>query len=95
VSRLPLLRRIIIDGHALRDICDEATVNELEVYIEKHVPHRPTVEIAYGQKKVDEESKAIEDFWKERGISVGVRTTLTQIPNSPRYAALKFEVYKR
>ena len=91
----PLLRRITINNHALADICDDATLNELEVYIEKHVPDRPTVETAYDQKKVDEMSKALENFWKERGISVGVRSTLTPIPKAPRYAALKFEVYKR
>jgi hypothetical protein len=39
-------------------------------------------------------SKAIEDYWKEQGVSVGVRTSLTSTPKAPRYAVLKFEVYK-
>lgn len=91
----PLLRRVAINQHALSDICNDAILDEEEIYIKKHVLDRPTVETAYDQRKVDEMSKALEDFWKERGISVGVRTTLTSIPKAPRYAALTFELYKR
>jgi hypothetical protein len=42
-----------------------------------------------------EMSKALEDFWKERGINVGVRTTLAPIPKALRYVALTLELYKR
>jgi len=80
---------------ALSDICNDAILDEQEIYLKKHVPDRVTVETAYDQKKVEEMSKALEDFWKERGINVGVRTTLAPIPKAPRYAALTLELYKR
>ena len=87
----PRLRRIvIIHQHAL---CDDA--GGLYDYLDAHLPDRIRVETAYDQTKVDEMSKAIEDFWKAQGINVGVRTTLTSIPTAPRYAVLKFEVYIR
>jgi hypothetical protein len=83
------LRRIVINQHALRDT---GNAGGLDNYLDKHLPDRITVETAYDQTKVDELSKAIEDFWKAQGIKVGVRTTLTFIPTAPRYAVLKFEV---
>jgi maltose-binding protein MalE len=89
---VPRLRRIVINQHALRDT---GNAGGLDDYLDKHLPDRITVETAYDQTKVDEMSKAIEDFWKEQGINVGVRTTLTSIPTAPRYAVLKFEVYRR
>ena len=95
VVAAPLLRRVVINQHAFGDACNDAILDEQQLYIEKHVPNRPRVETAYDQQKVDEMSKALEDFWKERGIIVEVRTTLTPMPHAPRYAALKFEVYKR
>lgn len=88
----PRLRRIVINQHALRDT---GNAGGLDDYLDKHLPDRITVETAYDQTKVDEMSRAIEDFWKAQGINVGVRTTLTSIPTAPRYAVLKFEVYRR
>jgi hypothetical protein len=87
----PRLRRIVINQHAL---CDTGNAGGLDDYLDKHLPDRISVETAYDQRKVDEMSKVIEEFWKEQGINVGVRTTLTSIPTAQRYAVLKFEVYK-
>ena len=87
----PRLRRIVIHQRAL---CDNGNDGGLYDYLDKHLPDRIRVETAYDQTKVDEMSNAIENFWKEQGINVGVRTTLTSIPRTPRYAVLKFEVYR-
>ena len=50
--------------------------------------------MTYDQKKVDDMKKVLEDFWRERGIAVEVRTSLTLVLAAPRYAFLEFEVYK-
>jgi|ERR1700733_4794909 hypothetical protein len=95
IATTTLVRRIVINQHELSNLCNGTILEEQELYLEKYAPDRPTVEATYDQKKADEMSKALEDFWKERGVNVGVRTTLTPMPNVPRSAVLKFEVYRR
>jgi len=59
---------------------------------------RPRVETAFDQNKVENMVKALEQFWKNRGIAVEVRVrvnNLTEVPNGSRYAVLEFDVYKQ
>jgi hypothetical protein len=74
---------------------NEEACNEEQNYLSAHLENRPTVETAYDQRKVDDMRKVLRDFWRARGISVEVRTTLTQLPNSARYAVLEFDVDKQ
>lgn len=74
---------------------NDAAVTKEEEYVEKHLQDRPRVETTYDQKKVDDMKKVLENFWKERGIAVEVRTTLTPVVTAPRYAFLEFDVYKQ
>jgi len=92
----PRLRRIATRHHGFDDATlNDATLNELEVYVAKHSQDLPTVETAFDQKKAGNMTKALEDFWKERGIAVEVRTTITRVAKPPRYAILEFDVYKQ
>jgi Cytochrome oxidase complex assembly protein 1 len=87
----PLLRRVVVthlgtfDGVALKKINDR-----LEL-----LDNRPRSETPYDQGQVDHMKRAIVEFWSQEGTSVGVRTTLTQVPLAPRYSVLEFDVYKQ
>jgi hypothetical protein len=70
-------------------------VKEEEEYVNKRVHDRPRVETFYDQKKVDDTRRALEGFWKARGITVEISTNLTQVPSAPRYAFLSFTVYQK
>jgi hypothetical protein len=92
----PLLRRIGVKPHGFDDATlNDTVLNEQEEYLKKHLKDGPMVETAYDQKKADEMKKAIEAFWKERGLKVKVRVTLTRLPDAPRYATLQFDEYKQ
>jgi hypothetical protein len=92
----PLLRRVGVKPHGFDDATlNDTVMNEQEEYVRKHLKDRPMVETVYNQKKADEMKKVFEDFWKERGIAVEVRTTLKPVPSAPRYATLEFDVYKQ
>lgn len=92
----PLLRRIIVKHRGFDDTAlNEKACNEEQDYLSAHLEDRPAVETAYDQRKVDDMRKVLKDFWQARGISVEVRTTLTQLPNSNRYAVLEFDVDKQ
>ncbi len=92
----PVLRRIFVKHRGFDDTgLNEKACNEEQNYPSAHLEDRPTVETAYVQRKVDDMRKVLKDFWRARGISVEVRTTLTQLPNSARYAVLEFDVDKQ
>jgi hypothetical protein len=92
----PLLRRIAVKhiGFTGDAALNDAIVDEEQKAIWKNPDESPKVETPYNQTKVDHMKEVLRDFWKERGITVEVRTTLTQVPNAPRYAALEFDVYR-
>jgi len=95
-AALLLLHRVQENHHGFDSLtCNEGTMNEEDEYLKEHAKNRPKVETAYDQKKVDEMKKALGDFWKEKGIAVEVRTTLTQLPKRPRYGILEFDVSKQ
>ena len=92
----PLLRRVEVRSHGFDDSTMNDTVrNEQEQYLEMHLRDRPSVETSYDQKKADAMKKVLEDFWKERGIAVEVRSTLKPVPHAPRYAVLELDEYKQ
>ncbi|HXY25767.1 MAG TPA: hypothetical protein VEI73_14020 [Candidatus Acidoferrum sp.] len=91
----PLLRRVAVKHHGFTDATLNDAIVEKEGERLGQLKDRQTVEAPYDQAKVNRMSRALEDFWKERGISVVVRITLTQVPNEPRYAILTFEVLKQ
>jgi hypothetical protein len=53
----------------------------------------PKVESRYDPQKIDSAKKALQDMWKERGVTVRVRTTLERIANM-RAVMLDFVVSK-
>ena len=96
ITAAPLLRRVETKHHGFDGATlNDAKLSELEAYEVKYRQDLPTVETAYDQKKVDNMKKVLEDFWKERGIAVEVRTTVTQVAKARRYAVLEFDVYKQ
>jgi hypothetical protein len=91
-----LLRNIRVKPHGFDDATlNDTVLGEREEYLKKHLKDGPMVETAYDQKKADEMKKAIEAFWKERGLKVKVRVTLKPLPQAPRYATLEFDEYKQ
>ena len=92
----PLLRGIVVRPHGFDDATlNDTVLDEQKEYVNKHLKNGPTVETVYDQKKADEMKKVLEDFWKERGVTVEVRATLKQPPITPRYAILEFDIYKQ
>lgn len=92
----PLLRRVAVKHHGFNDATlNDAKLSELEAYEGEHRQDLPKVETRYDQKEADAMKSVLENFWKERGITVDVRTSLNRVPNAPRYAILEFDVYKR
>ena len=92
----PLLRRVVVKhiGFTGDAALNDAIVDEEWKSIRKLPDECPRVETPYDQAKVDHMKEVLRDFWKERGITVEVRTTLTQVPNASRYAILEFDVYR-
>ena len=90
-----LLRRVAVK-HPGCITCNDTILNAEEEYVRKRVDGGPefvfSLEPLYDQKKVSEVKKALEGFWKERGIAVEVSTNRTQVTNASRYAVLEFEV---
>jgi len=91
----PLLRRVVVKHHGFTDASLNDAIVEKEGERLDQLKDRQTVEAPYDQAKVDRMKQALEDFWKERGITVVVHTTLTPVANAPRYAILAFEVLKQ
>jgi maltose-binding protein MalE len=91
-SATPMLRRVLV-RHISDSVLEDTTVKEEEQ--KTRLVDRPTAEMRYDQTKTDNVKKALVEFWKEKGITVDVRTTLTEIPNAPGRAELGFAVYKR
>lgn len=91
----PLLRRMAVKRHGFTDAIMNDAIVEKEGERLGQLKDRQTVEAPYDQAKVDKMKQALEDFWKERGVTVVVRTTLTPAPHAPRYAILTFEVVKQ
>lgn len=90
-----LLHRIEVKHHDFASTAlNDTVVNEERASLNQ-LSGRLAVETAYDQAKADAMTKALEDFWSERGITVEVRTTLTPWPRSARYANLEFDVYKQ
>jgi len=87
----PLLRRIVVKH--LGEF-NEAAQRELTKRLDA-LEGRPRVESAYDQVQVDHMKEAIEQFWGQKGIRVGVDTNLTPVERAPRYSILEFEVYKK
>jgi len=93
----PVLRLVGVKHHGFDPTLDETMMNEEEEYVNK-LGDRPRVETAFDQNKVENMVKALEQFWKNRGIAVEVRVrvnNLTEVPNGSRYAVLEFDVYKQ
>jgi hypothetical protein len=87
-----LLRRVVV-RHPGCITCNDTILNAEQEYVRKRVNDRPGVFLRLGDpQKVSDVKKALEDFWKERGIAVEVGTNLTQVTNAPRYAVLEFDV---
>lgn len=92
----PLLRGIAVRPHGFDDATLNGTVlDEQKEYVNKHLKSGPTLETVYDQKKADEMKKALEDFWKERGVTVEVRAALKRPLLASRFAILEFDVYKQ
>jgi hypothetical protein len=91
----PLLRRVAIKHHGFTDATLNDAIVEKEVARLDQLKDRQTVETPYDQAKVDRMKQALDDFWKERGITVAISTSLTPVSNTPRYAILTFEVLKQ
>lgn len=92
----PLLRRVGVKHHGFNDVTlNDAVVDKEEQYVGKHVQDRPRAETAYDQKKTDDMQKALEDFWKERGIAVKVLITLTPVSAAPGYVFMEFNIYRQ
>lgn len=90
-----LLHRIEVKHHDFGSTALNDTVVSEERASLNRLPGRLTVGAAYDQAKADAMTKALENFWSERGITAEVRTTLTPWPGSARYAALEFDLYKQ
>jgi hypothetical protein len=89
------LRRVVVK-HPGCITCNATILNAEKEYLRKRVdgggvffPFDPH----YEQKKVSDVKKALEGFWKERGIAVEVSTNLTQATNARPYTVLEFDVY--
>ena len=94
-SAAPLLHRIEVTHHDFGSTpLNDTVVNEERASLDQ-LPGRLTLGTAYHQAKADAMTKALEDFWRERGINVEVRATLTPWPRSALYANLEFDVYKQ
>jgi hypothetical protein len=94
-SAAVLLHRIEMKHHDFASTALNDTVMNEERASLDQLSGRLTVETAYDQANADAMTKALEDFWSERGITVEVRTTLTPWPRSAGYANLEFDVYEQ
>lgn len=95
LSHSYLLRRVVVQ-HPGCMTCNNTILNAEEEYVHRRVNDGPdfvfSLDPHYEQKKVSKLKEALEDFWKERGIAVEVRTNLTQAANASRDVVLEFDV---
>jgi maltose-binding protein MalE len=94
-ARAQVLRRVEVKHVGFDNVILNDTTVQQEMNSWNQFKDRLRVEHPYDQEKADEMKKILQSFWKEQGITVEVRTTLTPLPNSPRYAVLIFTVYKQ
>ena len=97
LSDVPILQRVGL-SHPGCVTCNDSIFASEEKYLNEHVKERPRVFSVYRQKSVDDMKRALEDFWRERGIAVEVSSSLAQVtsaPRAPHYAALEFQVYRK
>jgi hypothetical protein len=92
VTTVPILQRVAFKHHGFGDLANDVNMNEEQEYLNK--TGRITAGTLYDQKKVDETKKALEDFWKSRGIMVEINATLTPLPDK-RHTSLRFDIYKK
>jgi hypothetical protein len=72
---------------------NDSALQEQEEYVKKFLKNPPHVEEFYNQEKVDETKKLVTAFWKQRGVTVQVHSTLTPIPET-HAARLHFVVQR-
>jgi hypothetical protein len=92
VTTVPILQQVAFKHHGFGDLANDVNMNEEQESLNK--TGRITAGTLYGQKKVDEMKKALEDFRKGRGVIVKVNATLTPIPDK-RHTFLRFDIYKK
>lgn len=92
----PLLQQVGVKHHGFNDTTlNDVVVNEEEQYLGKHLQDRPRIETAYDQKKTDDMTEALKDYWLERGIAVKVLVALTPVPAAPGHVFLDFNIYRQ